>query len=243
MAANPSDASHDGIQVEYGSSEKSHLLKDLNESEEPGTSSVAGAVFNFTNGMIGAGCVGMGGAIAQSGGFVSLFFLVLIAYMTKETFDLLIDMSVTAEGANGSYENLGRVAYGSLGRQSVVWSKFLFCFGCLVAYAKIVKDNFGSAARHMIALLAGPSFGGFHGLATDDNFITMVLGVTVMLPLCLLRDMSLLERASIVKITVVVGILAVLIYLYFANPGGQIRQPGVSFVDDWLVVRPGLIPK
>jgi hypothetical protein len=46
-------------------------------------SSVAGATFNFTNAIVGAGAIGLGGAVAVSGGLISIFLILFFGLLTK----------------------------------------------------------------------------------------------------------------------------------------------------------------
>ena len=82
-------------------------------------STVAGATFNFTNSVVGAGAIGLGGAIAVSGGAVSIACIIFFGILTKLSLDMLIELTVKTDGANGSYEDLGRAAYGTAGRLAV----------------------------------------------------------------------------------------------------------------------------
>jgi solute carrier family 38 (sodium-coupled neutral amino acid transporter), member 11 len=143
-------------------------------------SSIAGVVFNFTNSIIGAGIIGLGGAIASSGGLISIIAILLFAFLTKLSLDLVIEMSI-----GSSYEDLGRRCYGTLGWSGVLISKMMYSFGCLVAYIVVVKDNCGSALGHLISV------------DVDDTLLTLSLCTFVMLPLCLLRDMTPLSILSL----------------------------------------------
>lgn len=184
---------------------------------------------NFTNSIVGAGCIGLGSAMARSGGLISIVTIATFAILTKLSFDLVILLSVETEGARGSYEQLGFMTFGNPGRIAVVLSKFLYSFGCLVAYVKIVKDNFSSAMQDLT------------DVEWNQDLVTLTLSSVILLPLCLVRDITLLERVSIVKLMVVVSILSIIIYLYVANPGGAIRHVGASTYTQWFEVRSGYI--
>ena len=59
--------------------------------------SIIGTTFNFTNSIIGAGAMGLGGAFAASGGGVSVLMLIGFAYLTKQSLDLIVDLSSCPE--------------------------------------------------------------------------------------------------------------------------------------------------
>ena len=186
-------------------------------------STIGGAIFNFTNSIIGAGAIGLGGAIAKSGGIISVVAILSFAILTKLSLDMVIDLSI-----GSSYEELGRNCYGIPGWSAVLISKMLYAFGCLVAYIVVVKDNFGSALGHLISV------------DFNDTVVTLALSTFVMLPLCLLRDMTPLSNLSMISVASMMVIVAIVLYLYFDNPN-DIREHGGSVYENWFQVRSGLL--
>jgi amino acid permease len=162
----------------------------------------------------------------------------------KLSLDMLIRLSVEVEGAHGSYEQLGQVGFGSFGKLMVVGSKFLYSFGCLVAYIIVIKDNFGPAARSLIYGNApeGPH-SWLHSLLGDGFWMTWILSALVILPLCLLRDMTPLASLSVVSVVSMVGIVGIVIYLFAFNPHGEIRHPSGSVYENWFEIRPAFLEK
>jgi len=215
-------------------------------------SSVWGAIFNFCNCVFGAGAIGLGGAFAASGGVLSVVTMLFFAVVTKFSLDMVVEMSldasVTASTTSNapvkvaSYEDLGLIAFGKAGKYLVLWSKFAYAFGCLVAYTIVVKDNFASAMQHIVYGGGHDESGFFYHFLSDDSAqenTTWVLGLFVLLPLSLLRDITPLEKISIVSVLAFIGIVGIVISLYFTNP--EIRVPGGTFQDHWLEVKPGYI--
>ena len=183
-----------------------------------------GAIFNLTNSLVGAGCIGYGAAIAQAGGLVSIAAKVLFAVLTKVSFDLLIELS--EEGCD-SYYGLGERAGGSIGRGAVVLSAGLYGFGTTVAYIKIIEDNLAPSLQHLL---------GFGWL--DAATATCIVSVIVLLPLALLRDVGPLERFSAVKVAIYCGILLIAIYLKFTV---EIPESADTFFERWVEVRGGVV--
>jgi len=203
-------------------------------------SSLGGAIFNFTNSIVGAGAIGLGGAIAESGGAISIAAIVFFGVLTKLSLDLIIRLSVETEGAHGSYEDLGKIGFGWIGYLIIMASKFLYSFGCLVAYVIVVKDNLGPAIRSLMYGSAEcQSF--FCSFLGKDFWMTWAASTLVILPLCLLRDMTPLARLSLFSVLSMVSIVAIVIYLYVANPNDEIREPGLGLYVDWLQVRFGFL--
>ena len=201
-------------------------------------STVAGATFNFTNSVVGAGAIGLGGAIAVSGGAVSIACIIFFGILTKLSLDMLIELTVKTDGANGSYEDLGRAAYGTAGRLAVLISKTLYSFGCLVAYLIVIKDNAGPGLRNLIGL---SSSSWFETLLEREDLLTFVLSAAVILPLCLNRDMTTLSNFSIVSVFAMVAIVGIVILLWAINPNGEVRHQGGSTYENWFEIRPGLL--
>jgi len=145
-----------------------------NDNDNEQGSSLPDAVFNFTNSIVGAGCIGLGGAIALSGGLISIALVIFFAVLTKLSLDLLIRLSLetattttaaatttttattaattaTRTSAPASYEDLAHVGMGYWkGRVLVMVCKFSYSFGCLVAYVVVIKDNCGPALKSLI---------------------------------------------------------------------------------------------
>eukprot|EP00977_Amphora_coffeiformis_P029520 scaffold41224_cov229-Amphora_coffeaeformis.AAC.4 len=219
-------------------------------------STVAGAVLNLTNSIIGAGCMGYGGAFAESGGLASLATIAIFALLTKQSFVMVIELGLKLvqqeeeqrrlsgnlfhppiTAATSSFEAVGQAAYGNFGMISVVMSKCLFAFGCMVAYFVIIKDNSALALQHLTG--ASTSFW------TDNIRLTIFLATVFILPLCLQRDISTLENFSKIKIAAYGTIAAIVTILCVAIHREQ--QQDVNFidhgnwVDHWLTVKPGLM--
>jgi sodium-coupled neutral amino acid transporter 11 len=197
-------------------------------------SSVGGAIFNFTNCIIGAGAIGLGGAIARSGGLISICLILLFAVLTKFSLDMVIDLS---DGK--SYEDLGKHAFGDVGWAAVLVSKKLYAFGCLIAYIVVIKDNFSTALKHLI-------FGNSDSkiflakLLDEADLVTLLLSAIIIFPLCLLRDMTPLSNLSAVGVFSMVLIVLIIVYLFFANPNDVVRVDGGTIFENWLEVRPGV---
>jgi amino acid permease len=206
-------------------------------------SSVQESIFNFTNAIAGAGALGLGGAFAASGGIVSIVSIMLFAYVTKVSLDLLIRLSLETPGAHGSYEDLGRVAFGFVGQLAISAAKFMYSFGCLVAYVIVVKENLGSAVRNLVygdAVMHGEESWGYEFLS-HSVWVTWSASIVIIFPLCLLRDMTPLANLSMVSVASMVAIAVIIVYLFLVNPHGSIREPGGTFYENWLEVRPGYL--
>ena len=139
------------VSISDDSSSSPSVSVSLHHNNHHRGSSISGAVFNFTNAIVGAGAIGLGGAMAISGGLISILLILFFGVLTKLSLDLVIRLSVeTASQDDPSYEGLAKVGMGSLGRVLVLVCKLLYSLGCLVAYVVVIKDNFAPGLKHLI---------------------------------------------------------------------------------------------
>jgi amino acid permease len=208
-------------------------------------SSIPAAIFNFTNCIIGAGAIGLGGAFSASGGLISVVSLLGFGILTKISLDMVIQLSVEHSHHNASYEELALLSYGRIGWASVITSKTLYSFGCLVAYIIVVKDNFATALLHLLVKdPASDSSSMIVRVTRHDDAITWALSICVIFPLCLLRDMTSLSSLSMISVVSMVFIVVIVVYLFLVNPNHEIRQaPGGNVYQEWLVIRPGFVER
>ncbi|KAL3944106.1 MAG: hypothetical protein SGBAC_001837 [Bacillariaceae sp.] len=200
-------------------------------------SSIASATFNFTNAIVGAGAIGLGGAIAASGGLISITLIIFFGLLTKLSLDLVIRLSLGIE--DQSYEGLAAEGLGRAGRVTVLICKLFYSFGCLVAYIVVIKDNLAPALDHLIFGSNSASKTWFHYILEEPASFTWMISLSTVLPLCLLRDMTPLANFSIVSLVSMVSIVGIVIYIYFGCP--DIGEPSTSFSKDWLEIRPGIL--
>jgi amino acid permease len=187
----------------------------------------------------------LGGAIANSGGLISIVAILTFAVLSKYSFDLVVSLGLQSSSNHqeSSYEGLGYATYGSTGKLTVILSKGLYSYGCNVAYIKIIKDNFSLAA---LQLLYGDSSndhdddtGALRSIIQNQDLVTVLLCATIMFPLCLLRDLTPLERFSILKMVAVMAIVLIVISLFFVLEDDETTQES-GFVENWLTVRGGV---
>jgi amino acid permease len=241
-AQTESSVSNDLETVSSQNNENSSSIVSVTEESLTPThgSSIAGATFNFTNAIIGAGAIGLGGAIAVSGGLISIVLILFFGILTKLSLDLVIRLSVETPEANQSYEGLAAAGLGVTGRVTVLVCKQFYSFGCLVAYIIVIKDNFAQGLKHLIFGCDSPLASGWlHQLLSQESLFTWIVSFSCILPLCLLRDMTPLASFSVISVISMVSIVGIVIYIYFACP--DIARPGGSIYENWLQIRPGVL--
>jgi sodium-coupled neutral amino acid transporter 11 len=209
--------------------------------EDQGSSWI-GASFNLTSSILGAGCIGLGGAIADSGGLISFLAILVFAILSKYSFDLVVDLALESPPHRGvsTYEDLGYLTYQNLGRRVVILSKGLYSFGCLVAYIVIVRDNAAEAISYFLYEVLNTQGGGtMQRILENREVVATFFSMTVMLPLCMLRDLTPLEQFSAFKISVLMMIVAIVIYLYVTSKE-TIQKQDSNFMDHWITIHGGV---
>ena len=232
-------------------------------SRSSSSSTIAGCCLNLTNAIMGAGCIGYGSVMAQSGGLVTLILMTTVALLMKVSFDWLIQLSLLAHqkqqvapnsGGSGerrtqpSYETLALYSGCGGGSSWGLWTllacKGFYSLGCMVAYIVIIHDNLALGLQGLFVVWSPtetppPS-------SSSSVMTTLVLCGTVMLPLCLLRNVSLLERFSSTKLVLYGLLLLIVAYLYMTLPSSssssspQDLPSPPSFYKQWLEIRPGI---
>jgi amino acid permease len=201
--------------------------------------SLCGTIFNFVNCIVGAGAIGLGGAMAASGGLVSVFAIIGVAILVKVSLDLVMELSIHHCAPSSrtvshpvSYEELGSAAYGSTGKFLVMISKFAYAFGCVVAYTVIIQDNFSPAIRALFHLDDADRHQNSSYLwkwllwiLTHKVWCTWTISSLVILPLCMLRDMSYLAGTSFISIVAMISIVSIVIYLWSIDIGHASLDP------------------
>ena len=181
---------------------------------------------------------------------ISIIAILIFAVLSKYSFDLVVSLSVQSSGGdNGvsnphqesSYEGLGYATYGSTGKLTVIVSKGLYSYGSGVAYIKIIKDNFSLAASQFLNEEGNNDNSSelLRSVIQNQDVTTVLLCATIMFPLCFLRDLTPLERFSILKIIAVLTIVCTVV-TFSCVLGDDQRSQGSGFVENWLTVRWGI---
>lgn len=208
------------------------ILTATNNTDVHSSSSIGSAIFNLSNSIIGAGAIGLGGAIAATGGIISIIIIVLCAILIKISADLTIQWTVVVPPSSTttttepeqddhlhdrhSYEDMGRMAFGKFGKLIVMISKFAYAVGSLIAYMVVIRDNLAPALRDLL-------YHHHHHLYEDridwilshDAWCTWIVSALVVLPLCLLRDVSALAAVSVISIIGKMAIVGIVSYFWW----------------------------
>ena len=163
-----------------------------------GKSTVFGASFNFINSIVGAGIIGMSFAIKQCGFYSGVFAILFVAWLNNRSAVMLIDCGIQKKCLD--YELLSEISLGRRGYYFTLAAMMTFAYGGQVAYLILVGDTVP-----LIGAIFCPGT-----LLANRNVVLVAASTFIILPLCLMRDLSSLACTSflsILAVTVLVSIV------------------------------------
>ena len=126
-------------------------------------------------------------AIEESGLFVGIILLVCIAWLVNKSTIMLVDCGLKTKKID--LEELCEHVLGPKGFYVATLFMFLYAYGAMIAYMVIIGDTVPVALDYFIG-------GDSPGKAT----VQLLSAVFIILPLCLMRDMSTLAATSAASI-------------------------------------------
>jgi sodium-coupled neutral amino acid transporter 11 len=201
---------------------KGEHIKELTEvtdckSGEYNTS-ILGGSFNLVNTIIGSGIIGLPFAIKSCGFGMGVFLLTFVACLIYCSVVLLVKCGLKT--GHLDFEELAEHSFGLLGYIMVSLFMFIFCFGAMVAYFVVIGDSIPPVVQ-----LYHPDLE-----ITSRPILIVLFGVILVLPLCLLKDLTSLSKTSAVSITC--DILIIFIVL-IVGPG-QAKDQGIVLTQNSL---------
>ena len=175
--------------------------------EKRGQSSIVRVTFNFVNAMVGSGILAIPYAFLHSGLALGMAICVVICVLADYTVRLLVRVGIR-EGVK-NYEELMDKLFGLPGYAAVLLALFLYDFGAMLAYLIILGDVSTSIVKEVGIKVFGVSPS--DPLVTDywtvRRFCIALISCVIILPLCLLRDVSKLERTSVFAVFTTVAVI------------------------------------
>ena len=212
-----SKQSEDGDTVEDSSG--------VTDSESGGNSTVLTASFNFINSIVGAGIIGIPFAVQQCGFVSGVLMLGFVAYLVYRSVTILIDCGVKANKLD--FEELAEHLLGRPGYFAVLIFMFLFAYGAQIAYLVVIGDTIPIVAELFLP----------NSLLANRNFTIALVSIFVILPLCLLKDLSSLSWTSMLSIAADIAlVLIVLIAAPSASTEEGIRHNEISILNPSVFV-------
>lgn len=161
-------------------------------------SSVCGAGFNFINSIVGAGIIGIPFAIQQCGFGLGLVMLFFVGFLINRSLLMLIDCGIKCGKLD--LEELTNHVLGSRGYFVALAVMFMFSYGAQIAYLIVVGDTVP-----LVAEMLSPG-----SLLANRTFVMLTSSTLIILPLCLMRDLSSLARTSFLSVMSVLLLIAII---------------------------------
>ena len=222
------DSAYEHVNMLASDNTRENSLEETNPKQKNAGVSSIGAICNILTTAVGVGMLALPNAVAQAGyvpGFVMLIFCVGISlvccWLLKEAMWLAIDIGKKQNPAThvSTYEHIGAVAYGNLGKYAVAFALHSALIGCSCLIALLM----GKALHRLVPAL--------------DTWLWIVISCSVMLPFVWLRTMkhiglvsATFGTASIVALTITV-IVAGFMYVSYSGPATWISGSPVREYD------------
>eukprot|EP00736_Rhodelphis_marinus_P010843 Rmarinus@m.9858 len=165
------------------------------------------AAFNMANAITGAGMLALPYAIAQSGLPLGIVALVVIAAATDWTLRDLVSLALRCNAH--TYERLAEIAFGEVGYLILTISQFVYAWGASIAYLIVMADSLPPALYRWTGV----------EVLHSREFVLVLMGVVVVLPLSMLKNLHSIARASVISMAAVVFVVVAVVYRYTTMHG------------------------
>uniref|UniRef100_A0A146LLI3 Putative sodium-coupled neutral amino acid transporter 11 n=3 Tax=Lygus hesperus TaxID=30085 RepID=A0A146LLI3_LYGHE len=198
------------------------------EDSKGATTGLGFASFNYINSIVGSGVIGIAFALHQAGFVLGMFLLAFVALVTD--YSLVIMVRSAHISGSFSYQGLMEAAFGRAGFYLLTFLQFVYPFIAMVSYNVVVGDTVTKVLIRVFNLYPSSIF------ARRDYVVAMAT-IFVTIPLCLLKDMAKLAKASFFSLVFIIFILAA-IFARFISLAPFIP----STRESWAVYNWGVVP-
>ncbi|XP_024086471.1 putative sodium-coupled neutral amino acid transporter 11 isoform X1 [Cimex lectularius] len=202
--------------------------ENIFEERKGATTGLGFASFNYINSIVGSGVIGIAFALHQAGFVMGLFLLALVALVTDYSLVLMV-RSAHISGSF-SYQGLMEAAFGRPGFYLLTFLQFVYPFIAMVSYNVVVGDT---VTKVLIRVFSLPP----RSIFARRDYVVAMATIFVTIPLCLLKDMAKLAKASFLSLVFIIFILGA-IFSRFISLAPYIP----STRDSWQVYNWGIIP-
>ena len=166
--------------------------------------------------------VGIPFAIQQCGLVLGIILLVFVTYLVRHSVIMLINCGIKCQKYD--FEMLSEHLLGRYGYYTAVVFMFLFAYGAQIAYLVIIADTIPLASK----LLFPSSF------LCDRSSALLFIATIIVLPICLLRNLSALSWTSFLSVLADVVILVIIVATCRSGYFDQSRHFEEHDLDDRL---------
>ena len=219
----PSNA--DGPEHEQETKTQLSILEGLQQAlEGNGKSPIISTLPNM---LAGCGVVGLPITYAYSGLFTGIIIMILIAGLSVYTLRMLI---VTGKKNKcQDYERLVSKCFGIKGYYFISFNLLIFDIGACLTYTIILGNSAKAVMEYIFKLENDPTTANIY----RQIFITIIY-ICLILPFCLGRDFSFIEKVSAAAIFVVFIMIGIVIYMYYDEYRDASKTDPNYSIEYWL---------
>ncbi|XP_075048755.1 solute carrier family 38 member 6 [Mixophyes fleayi] len=164
------------------------LLGDRPQRRSSPGASFGFSVFNLMNAIMGSGILGLSYAMANTGIIGFSILLLIVAILAAYSIHLLLRLCI--QTAVMSYEDLGLVAFGSIGKILVASTILIQNIGAMSSYLFIIKSELPATVA---GFLSGDHSGAWY---LDGRLLLIITSVCIVFPLAMLPKIGFLGYTS-----------------------------------------------
>lgn len=195
------------------------------EEEKESTSSMAMALMNFINSIVGAGVVGQPYAFKNCGVLAGTILLIILAFTIDWTLRLIVVNSKLS--GKRTFQDTAFHCFGNPGRWIMLIAQASFAYGGAMAFCVIIGDS----VPHVLKSLFGTS-NKFLAFVFSRNVVIVLCTACVSFPLSLHKDISNLAKASAFAIFGMTFIIGIVVLRGWFLP---MDLKGVLYTSDFLI--------
>ncbi|XP_050546370.1 putative sodium-coupled neutral amino acid transporter 11 [Daktulosphaira vitifoliae] len=190
------------------------------------------ASFNYINSIIGSGVIGIPYAFNLSGVGLGVILLIIVAIITD--YSLVLMLRSAHISGSFSYQSLMKCAFGKCGYIVLSFLQFTYPFIAMISYNIIVGDT---ATKVLVRLFSLP----LDSIFAQRYFVIAMATIFITTPLCMLRNVARLAKASIVSFIMVLIIFGTIVIKYESLYEVMSKTANVGDISTWDFARPGAI--
>lgn len=211
---NPLNSSESGSHDGFIAEEEEYVEPGVHSGK--GESSVAGAIANLVNCIVGAGIIGLPAAVRECGFFMGAFCLCIVAYLLYRSAVYLIECGEKLGKHN--FESMAEHLYGRFGYYVTTGSMATFAYGGMTAYMVILGDTLPPVFSLFVE----------NDTYSSREFLVLMSATFIMLPICMLKSLSDMVWASTLS---VLADAALIIIILIEGPA-EARRQGIVLESD-----------
>ncbi|XKL63259.1 hypothetical protein PGB90_005623 [Kerria lacca] len=156
------------------------------------------ACFNYINCIVGSGVIGIPFALQQAGFGAGLILLIGVAFIADYSLKLMLQCAHLTNAF--TYQGIMEASYGKPGFMLLSLLQFVYPFIAMISYNIIVGDTLPKVLMRLFSL-------SLNSIWVRRDFVIGIATLLVTVPLCLMKDLVGLARASFLSFFLIIFIM------------------------------------